>query len=92
MFVVVIQSLWKQTTAKQNYAIGTPFRPQSAPFPTTSLMFRPAIAKTSLKRLTPRTGGINLQPVLCRPYHEKVISHYENPRNVGHLLLLVAII
>jgi len=30
-------------------------------------------------------GLSGLRPVICRAYHEKVISHYENPRNVGSL-------
>ena len=49
-------------------------------------MLRSAIAKTAIRTATPRTGGPStvLQPVFCRAYHEKVISHYENPRNVRH--------
>ncbi|KAI0921427.1 iron-binding protein [Taiwanofungus camphoratus] len=40
--------------------------------------------KTVLKA-TPRASSILTRPVLARGYHEKVISHYEQPRNVGSL-------
>jgi hypothetical protein len=30
----------------------------------------------------PRTSRLAARPVLARAYHEKVISHYERPRNV----------
>lgn len=48
-------------------------------------MFRAALAKTALPvaaRAT-RTAPRAVRPVIARAYHEKVISHYENPRNVG---------
>ncbi|KII95364.1 hypothetical protein PLICRDRAFT_98974 [Plicaturopsis crispa FD-325 SS-3] len=49
-------------------------------------MFRSAISKTVLNAAAPRAASrINLRPVLARGYHEKVISHYEQPRNVGSL-------
>lgn len=34
---------------------------------------------------TARASRVTLRPVLARGYHEKVISHYEQPRNVGSL-------
>ena len=52
-------------------------------------MFRSVISK-SLLPIAVREGR---RPILARSYHEKVISHYEQPRNVGlmtpltHLLL-----
>ncbi|KAI9428826.1 FeS cluster assembly scaffold IscU [Lactarius indigo] len=33
----------------------------------------------------PRVSRIATRPVIARAYHEKVISHYERPRNVGSL-------
>ncbi|KAN0097750.1 NifU-like N terminal domain containing protein [Tylopilus felleus] len=49
-------------------------------------MFRSALSRTVLNAAAatraPRTG---VAPVLTRAYHEKVISHYESPRNVGSL-------
>jgi len=42
----------------------------------------------SLSSLVPRQAALAnqvLRPVLARGYHEKVISHYERPRNVGSL-------
>jgi hypothetical protein len=30
----------------------------------------------------PRVSRIATRPVIARAYHEKVISHYEHPRNV----------
>jgi len=41
---------------------------------------RPHIA-TALRRLAPATVGV----AQTRSYHEKVIDHYERPRNVGSL-------
>ena len=52
-------------------------------------MFRSALTKTS-KAVTPRASGITLQPALSRTYHEKVISHYENPRNVRRNVNILA--
>ncbi|OCH95970.1 FeS cluster assembly scaffold IscU [Obba rivulosa] len=47
-------------------------------------MFRSALAKTVLNT-SARTTRSAVRPVLARGYHEKVISHYEQPRNVGSL-------
>ncbi|EIW61764.1 FeS cluster assembly scaffold IscU [Trametes versicolor FP-101664 SS1] len=47
-------------------------------------MFRSTIAK-SLVNASPRASRLAARPVLARAYHEKVISHYEQPRNVGSL-------
>ncbi|KAI0347435.1 FeS cluster assembly scaffold IscU [Trametopsis cervina] len=47
-------------------------------------MFRSAITRTVLNA-TPRATARVARPVLARGYHEKVISHYEKPRNVGSL-------
>ncbi|KZT20767.1 FeS cluster assembly scaffold IscU [Neolentinus lepideus HHB14362 ss-1] len=47
-------------------------------------MFRSSIAKT-VRTAAPRASRVTARPVLARGYHEKVISHYENPRNVGSL-------
>ena len=30
----------------------------------------------------PRVSRLSTRPVIARAYHEKVISHYEHPRNV----------
>jgi len=30
----------------------------------------------------PRASRLTARPVVARAYHEKVISHYEQPRNV----------
>ncbi|KZT12896.1 FeS cluster assembly scaffold IscU [Laetiporus sulphureus 93-53] len=46
-------------------------------------MFRSSLTKTVLNA-TPRTSRVVARP-LARGYHEKVISHYEQPRNVGSL-------
>lgn len=46
-------------------------------------MFRSALTKTGLSSvIAPKAARIGLSPVLARGYHEKVISHYESPRNV----------
>ncbi|KIJ56744.1 hypothetical protein M422DRAFT_149745 [Sphaerobolus stellatus SS14] len=37
------------------------------------------------KSLLPALAQVSRRPALVRSYHEKVISHYENPRNVGSL-------
>ncbi|CAK5263089.1 unnamed protein product [Mycena citricolor] len=47
-------------------------------------MFR-TIAKTALSASRPSAPRMLQRPVLARGYHEKVISHYEQPRNVGSL-------
>ncbi|KAH8106296.1 FeS cluster assembly scaffold IscU [Cristinia sonorae] len=48
-------------------------------------MFRSAISKSVLAA-SPRAATIaSVRPALARGYHEKVISHYERPRNVGSL-------
>ncbi|EIN10601.1 FeS cluster assembly scaffold IscU [Punctularia strigosozonata HHB-11173 SS5] len=44
-----------------------------------SALSRPALAAARAARIPAA------RPVLARGYHEKVISHYENPRNVGSL-------
>jgi iron-sulfur cluster assembly enzyme ISCU, mitochondrial len=44
-------------------------------------MLRSSLSRTVLNA-TPRASGVNARPVLARAYHEKVISHYESPRNV----------
>lgn len=47
-------------------------------------MFRSALTKTGLSSLIARNATrARVAPVLARGYHEKVISHYESPRNVG---------
>ncbi len=46
-------------------------------------MFRLTIARTVLSSARPVASLAALRPVLARGYHEKVISHYERPRNVG---------
>ena len=46
-----------------------------------SVMLRSSIAK-SLVNASPRASRLAARPVLARAYHEKVISHYEQPRNV----------
>ncbi|THH20134.1 hypothetical protein EW146_g1143 [Bondarzewia mesenterica] len=47
-------------------------------------MFRSSLAKSVLNAV-PRASAVNARPLLARAYHEKVISHYERPRNVGSL-------
>ncbi|KAH9998386.1 FeS cluster assembly scaffold IscU [Russula vinacea] len=41
-------------------------------------------ARSALSIL-PRVSRLTARPVVARAYHEKVISHYERPRNVGSL-------
>jgi len=49
-------------------------------------MFRSAIAKPLLAAARPAIPRTVARPaVATRQYHEKVISHYEKPRNVGSL-------
>jgi len=48
-------------------------------------MFRSAISKTILAASRPQVARAVARPVAARGYHEKVISHYEKPRNVGSL-------
>lgn len=45
-------------------------------------MFRSTLTKTVLNTKI-RPSSVGLQPVVARAYHEKVISHYESPRNVS---------
>lgn len=46
-------------------------------------MFRSAITKSLLSPSA--ASRVALRPLAARAYHEKVISHYEKPRNVGSL-------
>ncbi|TFK43364.1 FeS cluster assembly scaffold IscU [Crucibulum laeve] len=48
-------------------------------------MFRSAISKTLFNAARPTVSRTLARPVAARGYHEKVISHYEKPRNVGSL-------
>ncbi|KAI6152057.1 FeS cluster assembly scaffold IscU [Pisolithus tinctorius] len=49
-------------------------------------MFRSALTKTVYNMTAAaRRPATGLVSVLSRGYHENVISHYENPRNVGSL-------
>ncbi|KAF8665721.1 hypothetical protein AX16_000170 [Volvariella volvacea WC 439] len=48
-------------------------------------MFRSIASKTILNAARPSVSRVTLRPALARGYHEKVISHYERPRNVGSL-------
>ncbi|KAJ3741333.1 FeS cluster assembly scaffold IscU [Lentinula detonsa] len=51
-------------------------------------MFRSAISRTVARSAVisrPNVSRVTLRPALSRGYHEKVISHYEKPRNVGSL-------
>jgi len=47
----------------------------------TPVMFSLRSALTNI----PRASRLTARPVVARAYHEKVISHYEQPRNVGSL-------
>jgi len=48
-------------------------------------MFRTAISKSLLSAPRPALSRAALRPLAARSYHEKVISHYEKPRNVGSM-------
>ncbi|PPQ66759.1 hypothetical protein CVT24_008716 [Panaeolus cyanescens] len=48
-------------------------------------MFRSAIAASLRPAVRPVLAKAAVRPVIVRSYHEKVISHYEKPRNVGSL-------
>ncbi|KAF8505996.1 FeS cluster assembly scaffold IscU [Russula emetica] len=37
------------------------------------------------RSILPRVSRLSARPVIARAYHEKVIAHYERPRNVGSL-------
>lgn len=45
-------------------------------------MLSSLVQKSALTTAT-RVSRLNPRPLLARAYHEKVISHYENPRNVS---------
>lgn len=47
-------------------------------FPLTLTMLSSRFAVAAL----PRVSRLATRPVIARAYHEKVISHYERPRNV----------
>jgi len=52
----------------------------------TPTMFRSALTRPILSLSRPATlARSSVTPVIARGYHEKVISHYEKPRNVGSL-------
>ena len=44
-----------------------------------------SLTRTVYSKLRPllRSASVDARCVLARSYHEKVIDHYENPRNVG---------
>jgi len=46
-------------------------------------------ARTALSIL-PRVSRLSSRPVIARAYHEKVISHYERPRNVSRITTVSA--
>ncbi|KAG6378432.1 FeS cluster assembly scaffold IscU [Boletus reticuloceps] len=49
-------------------------------------MFRSALSRTVFNATAAtKPSTIGVAPILARAYHEKVISHYESPRNVGSL-------
>lgn len=48
-------------------------------------MIRSVLSKAVVNSTRPPVSRASLTPALSRGYHEKVISHYENPRNVGSL-------
>ncbi|KAF8974415.1 FeS cluster assembly scaffold IscU [Flammula alnicola] len=48
-------------------------------------MFHSALRKTIFAAPRPAISRAVFQPIAARGYHEKVISHYEKPRNVGSL-------
>ncbi|KAJ6629150.1 NifU-like N terminal domain-containing protein [Mycena sp. CBHHK59/15] len=48
-------------------------------------MFRSAVTRSILAAARPVAPRAVHRPLLARAYHEKVISHYERPRNVGSL-------
>lgn len=50
-------------------------------------MFRSAITKALLSSAA--ASRAHLRPLGARAYHEKVISHYEKPRNVNRSLAQV---
>jgi hypothetical protein len=45
-------------------------------------MFHSALRKTLFSAPRPAIARASIQQVAARGYHEKVISHYEKPRNV----------
>ncbi|PFH52520.1 hypothetical protein AMATHDRAFT_96060, partial [Amanita thiersii Skay4041] len=48
-------------------------------------MLRSAIRNVLSSTTRSTTPRVALRPIIARSYHEKVISHYERPRNVGSL-------
>ncbi|KAF9008895.1 iron sulfur cluster assembly protein 1 [Cyathus striatus] len=48
-------------------------------------MFRSTLSKTVFAAARPTVSRSLPRPLVARAYHEKVISHYEKPRNVGSL-------
>lgn len=49
---------------------------------TTTDMFRSAVSKSLFGAARPTLSKVIARPSVARGYHEKVISHYEKPRNV----------
>ena len=45
-------------------------------------MLNASLTKSVLKSVSSRSVVNNLRPAAARGYHEKVIQHYEKPRNV----------
>ena len=42
-----------------------------------------SITRTAARTLAPRVASPALANVARRGYHENIVEHYENPRNVG---------
>ena len=53
------------------------------PTPTLQLTMLSSLVQKSVLSTATRVSRLNARPILARAYHEKVISHYENPRNVS---------
>ncbi|KIL68147.1 hypothetical protein M378DRAFT_121316 [Amanita muscaria Koide BX008] len=48
-------------------------------------MLRSTLQSAASSITRPKVARVVIQPIIARGYHEKVISHYERPRNVGSL-------
>jgi hypothetical protein len=43
------------------------------------------VSRTAARKVFSRTSVPGLQQISRRSYHENIVEHYENPRNVGSL-------